>query len=171
MFSQELKIPKSRVAILIGKKGEIKRLIERKTNSNINISKEGEVEITSEDGINIFDAKPVISAIGRGFNPDVALMLLDETFSLIIISLKDYARTEKDMIRIRSRLIGKMGKARAMLEKLTNTFISVQGKTVGVIGKTENVDIAKRALEKLLQGAPHGNVYKFIEIQKKHNLK
>ena len=125
MFSQELKIPKSRVAILIGKKGEIKRLIERKTNSNINISKEGEVEITSEDEINIFDAKPVISAIGRGFNPDVALMLLDETFSLIIISLKDYARTEKDMIRIRSRLIGKMGKARAMLEKLTNTFISV----------------------------------------------
>ena len=170
MFSQDLKIPKQRIAILIGKKGEIKKLIERKTETKLKISKEGEVHISAEDNINIFNTSPIILAIGRGFNPDIALMLLDESFCLEIIPLKEISRSEKDQIRIRSRIIGKEGKARSMLERLTNTFISVYGKTVSVIGKIEGVALAKRALEKLIQGAPHGNVYKYIELQKKKNL-
>ena len=113
----------------------------------------------------------MIQAIGRGFNPEVALTLLDESFSFELISLKDFSRNEKDAARIRARIIGKEGKARLMLEKLTETFISVQGKTIGVIGKLESADIAKRAIEKLLSGAPHGNVYKFIEQQKRQNLR
>ena len=55
-------------------------------------------------------------------------------------------------------------------ETLTETFISVYGKTVAIIGKTENIDLSKRAIEKLLGGAPHGNVYQFIEMQKKSDL-
>ena len=45
---------------------------------------------------------------------------------------------------------------------------------VSIIGPTENVFLAKRAVEKLLQGTPHGNLYKWIELQKeleKDNLK
>ena len=170
MYSQELKIPQKRIAVLIGKKGETKKLLERKTKTNIHVTKEGEVTITSEDNIHSFNAQPIISAIARGFNPEVALMLLDESFGFELVSIKQFSRNEKDLLRIRSRIIGTNGKARKMLETLTETFISVYGKTVAIIGKTEKIDLAKRAIEKLLGGAPHGNVYQFIEIQKKSDL-
>ncbi len=170
MFTQEIKIPQKRVAVLIGKNGEIKRLIQRKTKTKLSVSPEGNVIITSEENINCFNAVPMVSAIGRGFNPEIALLLLDETFAYELIDIKKFARNEKDLIRIRSRAIGTSGKARAMLEKMTGVFISVYGKTIALIGKVDDVDLATRAIEKLLKGAPHGNVYKYIELQKKENL-
>tara|TARA_Y100000310_G_scaffold343031_1_gene448828 strand:- start:13 stop:537 length:525 start_codon:yes stop_codon:yes gene_type:complete len=170
MFPYELKIPKSRVPILIGTKGEIKKYIEKKTKTKIKVSKEGEVIITSGDNINVFNAKPIILAIGRGFNPDIALTLLDENFCFEIISMPQLTRnTPKNLARVRSRLIGTRGKARVMLEKLTDTYISVQGKTVAMVGRIENVAIAKRAITKLLQGTEHGKVYAYIDRQK-HNF-
>ena len=170
MFSQELKIPKKRVAVLIGKKGETKRLLARKTKTKISVSKEGDVIISSENNVNSFNTVPIVTAVGRGFNPEIALLLLDENFIFELISIKDFSRNEKDMERIRSRVIGTNGKAREMLEKMTNVSISIYGKTIGIIGKLENVDLARRAIEKLLGGAPHGNVYKFIELQKNDSL-
>ncbi len=76
-------------------------------------------------------------------------------------------KSEKNLIRIRARLIGKEGKARMMLETLTNTHISIHGKTAAIIGEVYDVLLAKHAVERLLQGAPHGNVYKYIESQKR----
>lgn len=170
MFSQELKIPQKRVAVLIGKKGETKKLLARKTKTKIQVSKEGNVLISSEKNIDCFNAIPIITAVGRGFNPEVALMLLDENFTFELIQIKEFAKNEKDLIRLRSRTIGTNGKARIMLEKLTNVLISVYGKTIALIGKIEDISLAKRAIEKLLKGAPHGNVYKYIELQKKKEL-
>ncbi|MBT4577084.1 RNA-processing protein [Candidatus Woesearchaeota archaeon] len=170
MFSQELKIPQERVAILIGKKGQTKRLLERKTKTKLLISPEGSVLISSEENIHCFDALPIINAVGRGFNPEVALMLLDEKFSFELIQIKDFAKNDHDLIRLRSRTIGTNGKARMMLEKLTGVFVSVYGKTVALIGKVEDNELARRAVEKLLKGAPHGNVYKYIELQKREAL-
>ena len=170
MFSQELKIPQKRVAVLIGKKGETKRLLARKTKTKIQVSKEGNVLVSSEENINCFNAIPIITAVGRGFNPEVALMLLDEKFTFELIQIKEFAKNDKDIIRLRSRIIGTNGKARMMLEKLTNVLVSVYGKTVALIGKIEDISLAQRAIEKLLKGAPHGNVYKYIELQKKDEL-
>ena len=119
MFPYELKIPKSRVPILIGTKGEIKKYIEKKTKTKIKVSKEGEVIITSGDNINVFNAKPIILAIGRGFNPDIALTLLDENFCFEIISMPQLTRnTPKNLARVRSRLIGTRGKARGVIGTL-----------------------------------------------------
>ncbi len=171
MFEQEVKIPKERVAILVGTKGVMKRFLQRKTKTKLTISREGDVIIAGKENIDVFDAVPIIKAIGRGFNPDIAIMLLDETFAFELISLKDFARNDKDMVRVRSRLIGTNGKARHMLEKLTGLFISVQGKTVCLIGKIDDMAIGMRAMEKLLKGAPHGNVYKFIETEKERVLR
>lgn len=170
MFFEEIKIPRQRVAVLIGKKGEIKKLLERKTNTQIKVTKEGEVSLSSENSISIFNALPIISAIGRGFNPEIALMLLDESCIFELIPIKDYAKNEKSMERIRARVIGREGRAWKMLESLSGVFISVYGKTIGIIGKIDDIDIAKRAIEKLLKGAPHGNVYKFIETEKNKSM-
>ena len=168
IYSAELRIPKERVAILIGKKGSTKRSIEKKSKTKITVSKEGDVIIYSPDNINNYTTSNVVRAIGRGFNPDIALLLLDENNTLEIIPMNEFTRkTKKDMIRVKARLIGRQGKARMMLEILTNTHISVYGKTTAIIGQVYDVLLAKHAVEKLFQGSPHGNVYKYIDSQKK----
>lgn len=158
-----VKIPKERVAVLIGKKGVTKRLIEKNTNTKLTVDKEGSVVINGES-IDVFEANSVVKAIGRGFNPNIALTLLDEENCMEIINIKDFTgKSEKKFYRIKSRLIGTQGKARKVIEQMTNTEISIYGKTITVIGHIENVSIAKRGTEILLRGAPHGNAYKYIE--------
>ena len=167
-YSSEMMIPKERIAIAIGKKGITKKSLERKTSTRITISKEGDVIISGQDNINIYVASLIIKAIGRGFNPDIAFLLLDEQNAIEIISIEDFSKkSNKRMIRIKSRLIGREGKARQMLEVLTNTHISIYGKTTAIIGEIYDVLLAKHAVEKLLQGSPHGNVYNYIESQKR----
>ena len=81
MYSEEIKISKDRMPILIGKRGSTKRQIETRTRTKIRIdSKEGDILIEGEDSINVFIASLIIKAIARGFNPDIALLLKNENF-------------------------------------------------------------------------------------------
>jgi len=171
-FMYELKIPQDRIAVLIGKKGEVKKEIEESTKSNIKVdSKEGDVYITGEDGLGLFNAKEVIKSIGRGFNPDIALLLLKPDYVLEIIELKDYAGKSKDtMERLRGRVIGRAGKSRQLIEELTECYVSVYGKTISIVGTPESASTAKKAVESLLSGSNHATVYKFLE-KKRRNLK
>lgn len=167
---EQLRIPKERVPILIGIKGSTKRKIQKLTNTKLKINSEnGDVFIEGEP-INAFNCLNIVKAIGRGFNPDIALKLLNEDYSLEIISIEEFSRNKKSLIRIRSRLIGTKGKARDYLESITNTNIIIYGKTVGIIGKIEDVIIARQGIINLLQGSRHGNVYAYIEKQKLKNL-
>ena len=167
-FVYELKIPKERVAILIGKNGEIKREIEKSTNSKIKVdSKEGDVIIRSNDGVGLFTAKQVIIAIGRGFNPNVAILLLKPDYEMIIININDYAKTKKSLIRLKGRVIGEKGKSRKKIEELTDTDICVYGKTITIIGKIDDVDTARRAIESLLKGSQHKTIFNLLEKRKK----
>ena len=164
----EIKIAKERIAILIGKKGEIKRRIARLTNTKIKVdSKEGDVIITGEDGLGVYTAKQIVQAIARGFNPDKALSLLDDENIFEIINIRDYARnTRNDLKRIKARVIGREGKAKEMIEYLTNVDLSIYGKTIAMIGKVEDVDIARHALNNLLAGSRHGKVYAYLQRQR-----
>ena len=167
-FSYELKIPKDRVAVLIGTKGEIKKQIEEDTKTRIRVdSREGDVFIEGEDGLSLYTTREIIKAIGRGFNPDVALLLLKPDYCFELVSLADYAKTKNTLIRIKGRLIGTDGKCRRHIEELTGTNVSVYGKTVGIIGQVENVTITRRAIENLIKGSTHAYVYKFLEKQRK----
>lgn len=163
---EEIKIPKGRVAVLIGKGGEIKRIIEKEGNVKLKINSEGNVEIEGEN-IDIFETKPVIKAIGRGFNPETACLLLDEDYCLEVLDITEFSgKSKKKLIRLRSRCIGKEGKARTNIEDMTNTEICIYGKTIAIIGRIDDVDIAKQGIISLLNGAPHGNVYKLIQKRK-----
>jgi len=164
-MSEEIKIPKDRIAVLIGEKGTTKRKLQKLTNTKITVSsKEGDVSIDSEDSYNAFLTSNIIKAIGRGVNPEIAFKLTNEEYTLEMINIHDFSgKSKKQEGRIKARVIGTEGKARLAIEKMTNTEISVYGKTITIIGKIEDVHLARRALDKLLNGAPHGNVYKFIE--------
>jgi ribosomal RNA assembly protein len=73
------KIPKDRVGALIGKSGETKAFIERKAKVRIKVDSEtGEVSISERfksDPLHVWVARDIVSAIGRGFSPEKALML------------------------------------------------------------------------------------------------
>ena len=163
---EQLKIPKERISVIIGVKGSTKRKIQKLTNTTLKINSEiGDVFIDGES-INVFNCLNIIKAIARGFNPDVALKLLNEDYSFEIIPIEEFSRNKKDLVRIRSRLIGTEGKARKSIEQLTGTDIMIYGKTVCIIGKIENVLLARHGIINLLQGSKHGNVYSYLEKQK-----
>jgi len=165
-----LKVPKARIAVIIGEKGRIKREIQKKTDTKVTVdSKEGDVVIEGDDGLKILMAKNIVQAVARGFNPEVAMNLLDDGFSFEKLDILDFCRNKKDLRRVKARVIGREGKARKMLESLTNTDIVVFGKTVSVIGGIKEVMLARKALTSLLQGSKHGNVYAMIEKERKKN--
>jgi ribosomal RNA assembly protein len=168
-FAYELKIPKDRVAVLIGKSGEVKKRIEEETKSKIFIdSNEGDVRITGDDSLGLFSAREIIKAIGRGFSPETALHILKSDYSFELLSISDYIGKSKDAAhRLKARVIGTEGKTRRYIEQTTETNLSVYGKTIGIIGEAENVMLARRAIESLLAGATHLSVYKWLDKKKK----
>jgi ribosomal RNA assembly protein len=105
----------------------------------------------------------VIKAIGRGFNPDIAFLILKQDYVFELINMNDFAKTKNDSVRLKGRVIGSEGKSRNTIEELTETNISVYGKTIGIIGLQENVASARKAIESLLSGSPHSNVFRFLE--------
>ena len=171
-MSYEVKIPKERIAVLIGIKGGTKKLIEERTNTKLKIdSEEGDVLIESKESIDAYNAQDVIKAVGRGFNPEIAISLTKENQCLEIIDMDDYAKTKNHLARIKARIIGREGKVRKFIEQITDCSMSVYGKTVSIIGKIENVAVAKKTIQDILSGAPHGPVFKWMEQKMKQLIK
>lgn len=167
-FMYLLRIPKDRVAVLIGKKGETKQKIEQETKTKLKIdSKEGEVEVSGEDAVGLYTSREIIQAIGRGFNPDFALLLLKQDYVFEQIDIGEYLKTRNSMQRLKGRVIGTEGKARKYIQEMTDTHISVYGKTIGIIGESEDASIARQAIESLLKGSQHSNVYHWLEKKRK----
>jgi ribosomal RNA assembly protein len=158
---QYLKIPKERVAVLIGRGGRVKKGIEKRTNTSITID-EGDVSIEGES-IDMLRARDIVLAIGRGFSPEIAFRLFKEDNVLEIIPLMDLIHSERELSRKKGRIIGRKGKTRNVIESVTNTNISVYGKSVAIIGRYDNVETAKEAILKLIKGARHSAVYRFLE--------
>jgi ribosomal RNA assembly protein len=162
-----IKVPRERICVIIGKNGEIKKRIEEKTNTKINISDES-VEIEGENSIDVWVVRNIIKAIARGFSPQRAFSLFNEENAIEIIELTDYiGKSKNTLIRLKGRIIGKEGKARKLIEELSNTYISVYCKSVAIMGKIENIEIARRAIEMLLQGAKHATVYRMLEKERR----
>ncbi len=165
MQIEEINIPLSRVAVLIGEKGRTKRKFEKLTNTKLDIdSKTGNIRITAEKkSITFYNGLSIIRAIARGFSPENAMVLLDDSFVLDIIEINDYAKTPKNQKIKRARIIGTKGSFRIWLEKNIDVKISVQGKTISIIGKYESTKIARDAIELLLSGAEHSSAYNLVK--------
>ena len=162
------KIPLSRVAVLIGKKGETKQVIEKMTETKIKIdSSEGTVEVEDTGNpISAIDAMNIVNAIGRGFSPEKALILLDdENILLEIIKLSRWV-SDNHLERVRGRIIGKNGKTRYSMETATGGKVSVSGRTVALLGTPEQIDVLRRAISMIIDGSPHNSVYSFLSKEK-----
>ncbi|MBX5321102.1 MAG: KH domain-containing protein [Candidatus Bathyarchaeota archaeon] len=172
-----VRIPKERVGVLIGQGGETKRAIEKMLSVTLDVESDGGgvtimLSEKAEDPSVLLRAKEVATAIGRGFSPEHAFRLIhDEETVLDIIDLRTiFGRSESDIRRVKGRIIGMEGKTRRIIEELTDTNIAVYGHTVGIIGKIEHAQVAREAIQMLIQGSQHATVYRFLH-RKRRELK
>ncbi|HMK93829.1 MAG TPA: KH domain-containing protein [Candidatus Limnocylindrales bacterium] len=171
-----VRIPKERVAVLIGPEGKVKQHIEQKLNVKLEVESEGDVTITlsetAPDPSLLLKAKDVVTAIGRGFSPDVTFRLIrneDDIFDMIDLR-QIFGRSESDIKRVKGRIIGADGKTRKLIEELTEANMAVYGHTVGFIGSFEQVDAARNAAQMIIEGCQHHTVYKYLQ-RKRTELK
>ncbi len=158
-------IPEERKSVLIGREGSVKERLERETRTRITVDAGVAIEGSNLD---VMKARQVVRAIGRGFSPRRAFLLLDEDYQLTIISLE--GETPNTVKRLFARVIGTGGKTRRKLEQDTGSLISVYGKTVAIIGRAAGLDAARSAVEQLLRGRSHGYVYKRLDRRKEKKL-
>ncbi len=165
-----VRIPRERVGTLIGPEGKVKSYIEERMKVKLEIdSEDGGVTIildaAQDDPSMLLRAKDLITAIGRGFAPEVAFRLIrneDDIFDMVDLRLV-FGRSEADIRRIKSRIIGSEGKTRRLIEELTEANVVVYGHTVGIIGNFEEADAARNAVQMIIEGCEHKTVYRYLQ--------
>lgn len=170
-MQEHIKVPQDRIGAIIGVEGKIKEQLEKKSGANIDVDSEsGTVVIESSEGdpFKALKASEAIKAIARGFSPEKALKLLDsEDLILDMMDLSKISDAPADLTRIKGRIIGRGGKTREIIESMTGAKISVYGKTVSIIGDAEQIMTVRTAIDMLIDGAPHGAVYGYLERRRK----
>ena len=163
-------VPDDRIGVLIGEGGETMREIEERAEVRLDVDSEtGSVRIESVgDPIRGLAGPDVVEAIGRGFAPADAMRLLEDDMQLFdVVDIEAATRNKNDLRRQKGRLIGEDGRTRELMEELSGADVVIYGTTLGMIGKPEQVDAVRSAAEMILDGAPHGAVYSFLE--RRHN--
>ena len=162
-------IPRERIGVLIGPQGSVKKRIEEALDVKLTIDSEnGSVKIELDkpleeggDPVALFKARDVVQAIARGFSPERAFRLFEDGVVLSVIDIADYIKPNRNnLVRVRSRLIGRNGRTRRIIEETTHTYLSIYGDTVSIIGEDEDVKAAEEAVIDIINGAPHPAIYK-----------
>ncbi|MEM2739886.1 MAG: KH domain-containing protein [Candidatus Bathyarchaeia archaeon] len=165
-----IRIPPSRVGVLIGKAGSVKQRIESEFGVKLYIDgNSGGVEIVLDEGSkpvsDMITAKNIVYAIGLGFSPEKAFSLAKEDVLFEVIDLeKDLGVEGTHVERLLGRVIGRDGKIRSLIEELTSCYISVSDelKTIAVIGSGDGFEVARQAIRMLLEGRQHSTVFKYL---------
>jgi len=163
------KLPLDRIGVLIGREGSVKKEIEEKTKTLITVDTQtGSVIIEpaspSTTALELIKAQNIVRAIGYGFSPERAFRLLEDDQVLEVLDVRQYIGDKPNHVkRVLGRIIGEEGKARRILEEYTGTYISIYDHYVAIIGDYETANIAKKAIEMLIQGRMHATVYKYID--------
>jgi ribosomal RNA assembly protein len=128
----------------------------------------GEVMIIPDDGASfdkLMKAKSIVEAISYGFDYEDAQNLRSDDYALEVIDLRDYVDKDKvnHLSRIKARIIGEGGRAKRVLQEMTDTKIVVGDKYIAILGPYENVKAARSALEMLIKGRQHATVYRWIQ--------
>jgi len=170
---QHVKVPDDRIGVLIGAGGETMREIEDRAEVRLDIDSEtGNVRVEKVgDPVKGLKGPDIVRAIGRGFAPEDAMRLLEDDMMMFdLIDIDAASRNKRDLRRHKGRLIGEDGRTRELMQELTGASVTIYGSTLGIIGGPEQVDAVREAAEMILEGAPHGAVYSFLE-RKRNELK
>lgn len=158
---KEVKIPEDRVGVLIGEDGDTKEKFEEFTDCDLIV--EENVARIEGDALSEMNSQKVVKAIGRGFAPEKAFKLVEKDIALYIIDISKFASTSNSRDRLKGRVIGRDGEARRHIEKMAEVDICIYGKTIGMIGNAQNIQVAQESVTMLLNGSSHSTAYNYLE--------
>ena len=169
------RVPKDRIAVLIGAKGQTRRDLQEAAGcKKISIdSTSGDIDVIwgepgTYDPVKAFKLPDVIKAVGRGMAPKRAIQLLQDDWFFEMVDLREHVgKRSNQQRRIRARIIGSEGKIRKMIEQHTNTEISIYNSTVVLVGEETGLASARQAIEMLASGSEHGTVIKYLEKERR----
>ncbi|MBR9681119.1 MAG: RNA-processing protein [Candidatus Altiarchaeota archaeon] len=161
-MEQIIIIPENRIGRLIGKRGIVKRDIEKKLSVKMRII-DSSVTIKG-DSLNVLRAEDIVKAIGIGFPIEDVYTLFDEQNQFMRFDIED-AVPPAHLKRLMGRIIGEKGKTKIRLQELTGVKIHITEDDVAGIGEPLQLQALKEGLEKLIQGGTHASVYKHIEMR------
>ena len=167
------RIPQDRIAVLIGKGGETRRMLEEACGATLEIdSKNGEVMADwgegSVDPIVRMKMPDVIVAIGRGLAPKRAVQLIQDEVFLKMYDIREWVGKQPNQTRrMRSRLIGRNGRIRSLIEEISRCEMAIYGSTVLVIGDEDGIALAAPAIEGILRGSEHSTILHGLEQDRK----
>ncbi len=168
-----VRVPKDRIAVLIGRSGATRKALEAGSGAAIEIdSNTGDVSLSwaveGSDPILMMKLPDIVKAIGRGMAPKKALQLLDDNCYFQMHDMREWVgKKSTQQSRMRGRLIGRNGRIRRMIEENTGCEMSVYGSTVVLIGDEDGLPLANNAVERILRGAEHSTVIKMLERERR----
>ena len=135
------RVPKDRIAVIIGAKGATSKAIREAAGCKKFIidSDSGDIDVEwgepgTYDPVRAMKLPDVVKAIGRGMAPDAAIRLLDDDHFFEMVDIREYVgKRSNQQRRVRARIIGRQGKIRKLIEQLTNTQISIYNSTVVIV--------------------------------------
>jgi ribosomal RNA assembly protein len=113
-----------------------------------------------------FLVEEIVQAVDFGFDVEDALLLLQEDYMFEIVDIRSFTH-RKNLHDVRSRVIGRSGKSLNTIENLTGAILHVSGNLVGIISHAENLENVNQAIESLVRGSKHGNVFSYLEKRNK----
>ena len=167
------RIPKDRIAVIIGKGGATRKMIEEACGAKLEIdSRTGEVSVdwadSEVDPVIRMKTPDVILAIGRGLSPKRAVQLLEDEIHLQMYDIREWVgRRPNQTRRMKGRLIGRNGRIRTLIEEISGCEIAIFGSTVSVMGDSDGLALASTAVEGILGGSEHSTVLFGLEQDKK----
>jgi len=163
MMIEHVSISEERLDVL-KKSKEWKRYLKNFLDVDIEIVED--ITISGET-LQVMRAKEIVRAFGRGFGFKDSLDLLDEDYFLEIINMNEFTGKSKNRQNVlKGRVIGEEGRTKKIIEKDCDVKIAIYGKTVSIIGKPQNIKIARSAIEMILSGSKHNSVYRFLQENK-----
>ncbi|MDP6325999.1 MAG: KH domain-containing protein [Candidatus Thalassarchaeaceae archaeon] len=168
-----VRVPKDRIAVLIGKGGATRKGLEMAAKVTLEIdSNSGDVSITWDpaktDPVKMMKFPELIKAIGRGMSPKKAIKLMEDDCYFQLYDMREWVgKQHLQQKRMRGRLIGSEGKIRRFIESNTGCEMAVYGSTVVIIGDEEGLPLASNAVERILRGSEHGTVIKALERERR----
>lgn len=136
----------------------------------VKISLTGKKATIEGEALDEYVATRVLDAMSFGFSADTALLLIEDDFSLEILSVRDFTR-RKNLEVVKGRLIGTHGKTKNTLEEISGCNIILKDNEVGIIGPSETIGEAITGVTNLIRGTKQGNVYRYLERQNREKRK
>lgn len=164
-----VKIPIDRIKVLTTNNMQVLKELESRTLTKITVDEINSfalVEPSSSNTpvINVMKARDFINAVAVGFSPEKAWRILNDDQIIITIDLKTVVGdSQNHLTRIKGRVIGEEGKVKKNIEEMTGTNISVYEDYIAIIGDYDGANLAREAVEMLIQGRQHSTVYKYLD--------